>query len=211
MIKAVPILADTVRPRGVPAVAGSDSIPVARAPGDTIKVKRNVVWAPPDSVMSALLERKGYSVTHYEGKLVKFLTKEHTIYLRGKPSQVERESAVLTGDTIRFNDSTKVVVAMGDTLLLRDPAQGQDDIIALGLLRYDVESRRGLVRNVTTTMESGQRWVVHGDVAAFKGDTSSTGSRAAFYARNGWLTTEMKKIKNGVDLWRIVDPCPEDF
>src|SRR5436305_12252326 len=29
--------------------------------------------------------------------------------------------------------------------------------------------------------------------------------------RNGGLTTEMKKIKNGADLWKIVDPCPEDF
>jgi hypothetical protein len=29
--------------------------------------------------------------------------------------------------------------------------------------------------------------------------------------KNGGLTTEMKKIKNGADLWRIVDPCPEDW
>ena len=29
--------------------------------------------------------------------------------------------------------------------------------------------------------------------------------------RNGGLTTEMKKIKNGTDLWKIVDPCPEEF
>jgi hypothetical protein len=29
--------------------------------------------------------------------------------------------------------------------------------------------------------------------------------------RNGGLTTEMKKIKNGLDLWKIVDPCPEEF
>ena len=29
--------------------------------------------------------------------------------------------------------------------------------------------------------------------------------------RNGGLTTEMKKIKNGDDLWKIVDPCPEEF
>jgi hypothetical protein len=29
--------------------------------------------------------------------------------------------------------------------------------------------------------------------------------------RNGGLTTEMKKIRNGEDLWKIVDPCPEDF
>jgi hypothetical protein len=29
--------------------------------------------------------------------------------------------------------------------------------------------------------------------------------------RNGGLTTEMKKIKNGGELWRIVDPCPEEW
>jgi hypothetical protein len=27
---------------------------------------------------------------------------------------------------------------------------------------------------------------------------------------NGGLTTEMKKIKNGEELWKIVDPCPEE-
>lgn len=30
-------------------------------------------------------------------------------------------------------------------------------------------------------------------------------------SRNGGLTPEMKKIRNGKDLWQIVDPCPEDF
>src|SRR5258708_39966616 len=29
--------------------------------------------------------------------------------------------------------------------------------------------------------------------------------------RNGGLTTEMKKIKNGEDLWKIVEPCPEEW
>jgi len=29
--------------------------------------------------------------------------------------------------------------------------------------------------------------------------------------RNGGLTTEMKKITNGTELWKIVDPCPEEF
>ena len=29
--------------------------------------------------------------------------------------------------------------------------------------------------------------------------------------RNGGLSNEMKKIKNGVDLWKIVDPCPDEF
>jgi hypothetical protein len=29
--------------------------------------------------------------------------------------------------------------------------------------------------------------------------------------RNGGLTPEMKKIKNGTELWKIVDPCPEEW
>ena len=29
--------------------------------------------------------------------------------------------------------------------------------------------------------------------------------------RNGGLTTEMKKITNGAELWKIVDPCPDDW
>ena len=29
--------------------------------------------------------------------------------------------------------------------------------------------------------------------------------------RNGGLTTDMKKIKNGVELWRIINPCPEEW
>jgi hypothetical protein len=30
-------------------------------------------------------------------------------------------------------------------------------------------------------------------------------------ARNGGLTKEMKKVRNGPALWAIVDPCPEEF
>jgi hypothetical protein len=30
-------------------------------------------------------------------------------------------------------------------------------------------------------------------------------------SRNGGLTPEMKKVKNGPELWAIVDPCPEEF
>ena len=30
-------------------------------------------------------------------------------------------------------------------------------------------------------------------------------------ARNGGLTPQMKKVTNGLDLWQIADPCPEEF
>jgi len=29
--------------------------------------------------------------------------------------------------------------------------------------------------------------------------------------RHGGLTTDMKKVKNGPELWAILDPCPDEF
>jgi len=29
--------------------------------------------------------------------------------------------------------------------------------------------------------------------------------------RQGGLTPKMKRLRNGPDLWRVLDPCPEDF
>ena len=30
-------------------------------------------------------------------------------------------------------------------------------------------------------------------------------------SRNGGLTPEMKRVKNGPDLWAMIDPCPDEF
>ena len=29
--------------------------------------------------------------------------------------------------------------------------------------------------------------------------------------RNGGLSAEMKRLKNGAELWKIANPCPEEF
>jgi hypothetical protein len=49
--------------------------------------------------------------------------------------------------------------------------------------------------------------------------TAGTSELMSFYpqsvkdwiARNGGLTPQMKRVKNGPELWRIVDSCPEEF
>jgi hypothetical protein len=48
---------------------------------------------------------------------------------------------------------------------------------------------------------------------------SGTAELMAFYppplkdwiARNGGLAAQMKHLRNGADLWAVVDPCPEEF
>ena len=154
---------------------------------DSVPGPRVITWNEPDSVMAALLARQGYSVTRYQGNSVRLETKSREMYLRGK-AQVARDSAVLLGDTIVYNDSTQIVEARGDTVLLRDPSRGPDDVIGRQQLRYDVTSRAGTIREVTTAMESGERWIVGADVAAFKGDTTESGA-ATFYLRHGRFTS----------------------
>jgi hypothetical protein len=60
-----------------------------------------------------------------------------------------------------------------------------------------------------------KRWTAGVRIAS----SSGTADLMSFYpaplkdwiARKGGLTPKMKHLKNGEDLWRIIDPCPEDF
>jgi hypothetical protein len=60
-----------------------------------------------------------------------------------------------------------------------------------------------------------KRWTFGAKVTSYAG----TADLMSYYPetvkewinRQGGLTTDMKKVKNGPDLWAIVDPCPEEF
>jgi hypothetical protein len=160
--------------------------------GDTAaRTRQLITWEATDSVMSALMARPGYNVTRYQGDTVIFRANQRILrLLRGDSVQagVERDKATLVGDSILFNDSTKVIIALGDTLVLRDPERGADDLVAHGRIEYDVVNRRGIVTNVTTSVESGQVWVVQAHRAAFVNDTSAA-ARNTIYARDGWITS----------------------
>jgi hypothetical protein len=169
------------------SMARADSVKRGLLRPDTTALKRVIEWDQPDSVMAELLSRKGYSVTRYQGASVRSQVKERELYLRGK-AQVARDSAIMLGDTIVYNDSTQIIEARGDTVLLRDPSRGPDDVVGRQKLRYDVTNREGTIYEVSTAVESGERWIVHGGVAAFKGDTTEDGL-SRFYARRGTFTS----------------------
>lgn len=177
------------RPAPSPPRNPADSL----RPGDSTRKdsaaeKVLIKWEEPDSVTAALLSRTGFSITRYQGMKVTFNAKTRTLYLEGKPAGVGRGDVILVGDTIMYNDSTKFVLARGDTLVLRDPSRGSSDVVALGQMRYNVESRRGSVTNISTAVESGEKWYVFGAAAGFVNDT--TGGRSTrFYAKNGSITS----------------------
>jgi lipopolysaccharide export system protein LptA len=179
---------DTIRAR--PDTARRDS-----TKADSTKGRELIKWNEPDSVMRALMTRQGYTATRYQGDAAVFNARTHSLELKGKKAGVNRDQTVLVGDTIVFNDSTKIVVARGDTVIMRDPEQQAADVVARGEMAYNIELHRGVATNLTTEITEGQHWFVFGKTTAFKSDTTAfvgdttRGRETAFYVRNGTITS----------------------
>ena len=60
-----------------------------------------------------------------------------------------------------------------------------------------------------------QRWTAGIKVISYAGTAELMGyypqSVKEWIARHGGLTTQMKKVTNGTELWALVDPCPDEF
>src|SRR5688500_18465252 len=146
---------------------------------------RLVEWAEPDSVMRELLAREGYIATRDQGERVIFNANGKEIIVLGNAA-VGRDQTTLIADTIRYNDSLKIVRAHGDTIVLRDPSQTAD-LVATGRLIYDVASKQGSGTGIATSVQSGEMWFVEGPHTGFRTDTTS-GERT-FYATSGTITS----------------------
>ena len=155
---------------------------------DTTKTKPLVTWADSDSVIARLLARPGYHAIRYQGDQVTFDAQRRNLRIVGVPAAVQRVQALVVGDTIIYNDSTRVIVALGDTVILHDPAQQSADVVARGRIVYNVGERRGAVTNISTSVVSGAQYYISGKNAAFVGDTTRN-KASTFYVRNGIITS----------------------
>ncbi|HJQ11579.1 MAG TPA: twin-arginine translocase subunit TatC [Gemmatimonadaceae bacterium] len=189
---APPMLTAQVTPPPVTPRGGQQLRPDTTRRDTTVRdsTKRDLIkWNETDSVMEALMRREGYTATRYQGAQAIFNAQTRTLELQGSPAGVNRAQTVLVGDSITYSDSTKIIVARGDTVILRDPEQQAADVIARGQMAYNVELHRGVVTNIATQIaETGQNWFVGGRTAAFVSDTSR-GKETAFYVRNGTITS----------------------
>ena len=193
--------ADTTRrtaPGFTPAGAAGDTARRGKAklPGDSTRAEL-VKWAATDSMMEAMLKRTGFSVTTYQGDRVTFDATRRDLRLEGKPSAVSRGRTILVGDTVIYNDSLQTMTAFGDSVILRDPDKGSDDIVAHeGGLRYDLVEGRGVARGLETKIDNrGNKWVVYGHRAALtqREDSLATDTldrkKQIFYASGGTITS----------------------
>jgi hypothetical protein len=177
------------RPPTVPQVVDSarrDSL--ARADTNNARALRTFEFEPADSTMRELLDRQGYRRVQYQGDRVRFDALTGLLVLKGLPAAVKRDETMLIGDSIIYNDSTKRVVAIGDTVLLRDPGQAQaEDFIARGRIDYDLAAREGNVGAFSTAVTSGQKLFLSAERGTIFSDTLVSGRHVVF-ARNGSFT-----------------------
>ncbi|MBL0172637.1 MAG: LPS-assembly protein LptD [Gemmatimonadaceae bacterium] len=179
-----------------PPVSAPKSMPVRKTAGgrldDSLAKRAPAVltfdWEPADSVMREMLDRPGFRRVQYQGGRVVFDAKTRELVLKGKPSAVKRDETMLVGDSITYNDSTKRVIALGDTVWLRDPGRSQsDDFIARGRIDYDLESRSGQTGAFSTSVESGQKLYLTAQRGSIFTDTLVSGKHIV-YAKDGSFT-----------------------
>ncbi|MBX3132746.1 MAG: LPS-assembly protein LptD [Gemmatimonadaceae bacterium] len=183
-----------------------------RAAGDSARAEKPLIaWIPDDSMMVALLRRQGYRVVRFQADTVGFVAESRTMTLATSDSSkagVERDATMLVARRIIYNDSTKMMLARGDTIVMRDPARGED-VIGLQEMSYDVERREGRTRDLSTVASSGADWRVMAHRATFATDTAS--ERNTLYGRDGIITScldslphyhfqarELKRVSNSV-------------
>src|SRR5690606_36049034 len=105
----------------------------------------------------------------------------------GRPAAVGRDPSLIVGDTVIYDDSTKIIVALGDTVVLRDPTQQSADVVAHGRVAYNTVERRARVTCARTALESGNTYYVQGRDAVFVSDTLR--KQSIFYLHAGDITS----------------------
>lgn len=213
--------ADPVRAPAVPLPQGArPSTPQdtsRRTAADSARAKPLIDWSPDDSVITALLQRAGYSVVRFEAGSVGFDARTRVMQLTGTDSVragVQRDSTVLVARTISYDDSTKLVAARGQTITMRDPSQ-REDVVGVGEMTYDLERKEGKTRDFRTIATAGEDWAIEAHRAAFA--TDSTGESNTMYGRDGTITScldslphyhfqakELKRVSNSVIAARSV-------
>ncbi len=169
---------------------GTDTTRAARR--DTMPTL--IKWTPDDSMMVELLKRSGYSIVRYQADTVGFAASNRTMTLSTTDSAkaaVQRDSTLLVARSILYNDSTKMIAAKGDTIVMRDPARGED-VTGLAEMTYDLARREGRTRDFSTIANSGEDWRVMAHRAAFVSDTVN--NRSTVYGRDGLITSCLDSV-----------------
>ena len=125
----------------------------------------------PDSVLTELLKRTGYKITHYKSDSATYYADDRRMRLLGEALSVQ-EGVTLEADTVRYQETSCLLEAEGEPRLFQ---KGQ--VLVGATIEYNTCTSRGIIKNALTTFSTGQAtWLVRGNVAA---DSNATRLYAA--------------------------------
>jgi len=193
----------------VPTLARAQGRPVRRLPGDTARrpairdtTRRDSVgtvqWSPADSVMQALMSRKGYTVTRYEGGVLSFDALTQGIDLAAalaKKAAVQRgDQTVITDSTITYDSQSRgVTVTSRDTAgagYVIVPGGGQAPISGKTTATYNLNERSGRINDASLAVDNGgNTWFVNPKVVKVEGGDSTRHIPSRIYGTSASLTS----------------------
>jgi len=161
-----------------------------RVTADPARVDTVAAWLPVDETMRALLARKEYSTTRYEGNTVTFDAGSNAFTVAGgaaQRAQVERDGQRVDTDSLIVYRERHVDVNGKFRMV---PGGGQPPIAGFGAATYDLAGRSGRLTNAELTMdESGNRWFLKSEIGKTALGDSARGTPTRFYGLGGTLTS----------------------
>ena len=147
-------------------------------------------WTEPDSAMRALMAKRGYTQTRYQGAHATFDAQQRALELKPAPKSVaavQRGPQLIVSDSgIFYREAVRQAVALGHYVAV-DSGSGQADIRGFGHIEYNMNSRMARAFNANLP-KIGDIWYLKADVAAVVTD-SVPGKRPTAYMRGGSLTS----------------------
>jgi len=132
-----------------------------------------------DSILTALKQLEGYSLTEYQSLGADFGAKERRLILLGTPdamAQIVADGLELTADSLFFDEEKGKVWSTGSEAIFK-PQDG--DPVNSRTIVFDLNEERGTALDATTSYSGGGEWIVHGDLISVS-DTASFGNQLKF-------------------------------
>ncbi len=156
----------------------SQSLRRPTGPIDTARARRagipsapTLTFPEPDSVMRGLLDRPGYSATHFRSDSAALFATDRRVELRGSVL-TERQGVTLEAGRVGYREDDCTVEAS-----LKPRLFDKDQVLLGEGISYNTCRHRGVIRGAFTNFnEQGTVWFLRGNVAS---DSSSTRLYAA--------------------------------
>jgi len=160
---------------------------------DSIRDSTKIIkWPTPDSATMSLLNKKGYSITRYQGDTAYLINSEQKVLdllAAGKRRAiVDRDSQLVVSDSgIYYTEATRHVTT-GGHYVLSSPGSGQADIVGLGRVDYNLNERSVRITHAHLPVNNGQMWYMDVALAEVLADTTNA-KQSTIIVKGGSLTS----------------------